>query len=95
MRIEGGPTVVERGEPFQMEVDGQSIVAFEGETIATALLASGRRVFRHTARTGTPRGLFCGIGVCFECLVTVDGIPNLRSCMTPARPGIKIQLQGG
>ncbi|MBI5166495.1 MAG: (2Fe-2S)-binding protein, partial [candidate division NC10 bacterium] len=66
MRIEGGPTVVERGEPFQMEVDGQSIVAFEGETIATALLASGRRVFRHTARTGTPRGLFCGIGVCFE-----------------------------
>lgn len=95
MRIEGGPSVVERGEPFQMEVDGQSIVAFEGETIATALLASGRRVFRHTARTGTPRGLFCGIGVCFECLVTVDGIPNLRSCMTPARPGIKIQLQGG
>lgn len=81
-----------RGAPFTMEVDGQPVTAYEGETVAAALLAAGYRTFRHTAH-GQPRGLFCGIGVCFDCLVTIDGRPHLRACQTLARPGMRVSLR--
>jgi predicted molibdopterin-dependent oxidoreductase YjgC len=81
---------VRRGRPVSIEVDGEPIQTFEGETIATALLAAGRRVLRHT-QEGTPRGLFCGMGVCFDCVVEVDGESSVRSCMTPVRPGMSIR----
>ena len=81
---------VRRGRPVAIEVDGEAIQAFEGETIATALLAAGRRVLRHT-QEGAPRGLFCGIGVCFDCVVEVNGESSVRSCMTPVRPGMSIR----
>ena len=89
----GGP--IERGEALQITVDGESVTAYSGETIATVLLASGRRIFRHTARQGEPRSLFCGIGVCYDCLVTVDGVPNQRACMTFVRPGLAVRRQSG
>lgn len=89
-RLERG---IERGRRFQIEVDGNPIEACEGETIAAALLASGVQVFRHTAKHDTPRGIFCGMGVCFECLMTVDGVPNIRTCVTYAKPGMKVQTQ--
>jgi predicted molibdopterin-dependent oxidoreductase YjgC len=79
-----------RGQPVSIEVDGEPVRAFEGETIATALLASGRRTFRHT-QEGSPRGLYCGMGICFDCVVEVDGEPNVRSCITLVRPGMKIR----
>jgi predicted molibdopterin-dependent oxidoreductase YjgC len=81
-----------RGDSFLLEVDGTPIIAYEGETVAAALLAAGYRTFRHTAH-GQPRGLFCGIGVCFDCLVTVDGRPHLRACQTLARPGMRVSLK--
>jgi predicted molibdopterin-dependent oxidoreductase YjgC len=77
---------VRRGQEVHFQVDGQPAVAYEGETIATALMAAGRRVFRHTAE-GEPRGVFCGIGMCFDCMVDVDG-RNVRACLTPAREGM-------
>lgn len=73
-----------------IEVDGEPVSSFEGETIAAALLASGRRVLRYTA-SGKPRGMFCGMGACFDCVVEVDGDPSVRSCITPVRPGMKIR----
>jgi predicted molibdopterin-dependent oxidoreductase YjgC len=76
---------------FVIEVDGQPVPARPGETVAAALLAAGRRIFRHTA-SGAPRGLFCGMGVCFDCLVTIDGLRDQRACMTLARPGMLVQL---
>jgi len=79
---------------FNIEVDGQLIPAQHGQTIAAALAAAGRRVLRRTG-SGAPRGLFCGMGVCFECLVSVDGIAEKRACMTPARPGMRVQLLVG
>jgi predicted molibdopterin-dependent oxidoreductase YjgC len=79
---------------FNIEVDGQPVLAHPGQTIAAALMASGRRTFRHTPG-GAPRGLFCGMGVCFECLVTVDGLAGRRACMTPVRPGMQIHLPTG
>lgn len=86
---------IERGRVLRIVVDGQDLLAHEGESIAAALFASGRRATRWTARTGEPRGYFCGMGVCQDCLVTVDGLPNVRACMTPVREGLRIETQRG
>jgi predicted molibdopterin-dependent oxidoreductase YjgC len=83
-----------RGEPFALDVDGQPVTAYQGETVAAALIAAGYRTFRHTAH-GLPRGLFCGMGVCFDCLVTVDGRPHVRACLTLVQPGMRVRLTGG
>ncbi len=80
---------VERGRRIDVVVDGLSVQAYEGETLAAALLAAGRRTFRHTVPGGHPRGVFCGIGVCFDCLVTVDG-NQIRACVTPVRDGMQV-----
>lgn len=83
-------TNVQRGPSVQLEVDGEPVQAYEGETVAAALLAAGRPIFRHTPK-GQPRGIFCGIGICFDCLVTVDGQPNVRACITPVRQGMIVR----
>ena len=84
---------VERGRSFEIEVDGEKIVAFEGETIGAALLAAGRRTLRYTNKLEQPRGLFCGIGLCQECRMTINGIPNTQACQTLATPGCRIETQ--
>jgi hypothetical protein len=80
---------LEARQAFKIEVDGEPVPAFAGETVATVLLALGRRTFRHTGH-GAPRGLYCGMGVCFDCLVTVDGVENVRACLTPVEDGMVI-----
>jgi predicted molibdopterin-dependent oxidoreductase YjgC len=91
-RVENG---LERGRAIEIVVDGSPVPAFEGESIAAALLAAGTRVLKTTARYGAPRGLYCGMGVCFECVMTVEGRPNVRSCQTPVREGMRIETQRG
>ena len=86
---------VRRGKQFYIEVDGEPVLAYEGETVAAALMAAGRRAFRWTHKRREPRGIFCGIGACFDCVMTVDGLPNVRTCVTPARPGMKVITQRG
>jgi predicted molibdopterin-dependent oxidoreductase YjgC len=75
-------------------VDGESVQAYPGETVATLLLALGRLTFRHTERGHVPRGVFCGMGVCFDCLVTIDGQPNVRACLTPVQAGMVVETGG-
>jgi len=82
----------ERKKVF-IEVDGRKIEAYEGEPIAAALLAAGVRVFRYTSKGKEPRGLFCAIGRCTDCVMIVDGIPNVRTCVTSVRDGMKIETQ--
>ncbi len=82
------------GKTVAVTVDGQAVDAFAGETVATVLLALGRLTFRHTDRLHSPRGLFCGMGVCFDCLVTIDGQPNVRACMTPVQAGMVVETGG-
>jgi predicted molibdopterin-dependent oxidoreductase YjgC len=89
MRVGTSPGV-QRGQAITILVDGVPLPAYEGETIAGALLASGRRAWRHT-RHGQPRGLYCGIGLCFDCLVTVNGTPNVRACLTPVGTGMVVE----
>ena len=85
-RIEGN-----RGMRVNFTFDGQLIEAFEGETIAAALLASGVRTLRQTERKGEPRGLFCNMGICFDCLVDVNGNPNQRACQYQVIDGLEIK----
>jgi predicted molibdopterin-dependent oxidoreductase YjgC len=84
---------LESRQPVTVEIDGEPVAAYAGESVATVLLALGRRTFRHTEH-GAPRGLFCGMGVCFDCLVTVDGVENVRSCLTPVAEGMVISTGG-
>jgi sarcosine oxidase subunit alpha len=65
--------------------------AYEGETIAAALLAAGIFTFRLSPKHKEPRGLFCGMGSCYECLVTVDGAHAVRACVTPVSDGMRIE----
>ncbi|MFQ5614120.1 MAG: (2Fe-2S)-binding protein [Anaerolineae bacterium] len=83
---------IERGAPITITVNGQPVEAYPGESIAAALMAAGRRALRHTPVYGSPRGFFCGMGICFDCLVTVDGQPNVRSCLAEVRPGCVIEV---
>ncbi len=84
-----------RGRRFEIEVDGQKVLAYEGETIAAALLAAGVLVCRLTPKNHQPRGVFCGIGICHECLMVVNGVPNVRTCQTLATPGCRVKTQHG
>jgi predicted molibdopterin-dependent oxidoreductase YjgC len=86
---------IERGEPFEFSFAGQPVRAYPGETVGAALLAAGISTFRLTRQGGRPRGIFCGIGICFDCLVVVEGRLNQRACLTPARPGLRVLPQDG
>jgi len=73
---------------IEVIVDGAPLLAPAGQSLAAALLASGRSVLR-ASPGGSPRGLYCGIGVCQECRVVVDG-EVVRSCVTPVRAGMSV-----
>lgn len=75
-------------------VDGSVIEGVQGQTIAGVLLGAGRTSWRSTARGGRPRGVFCGIGVCFDCIATVNGVPDVRLCQREARDGDVVTAQG-
>jgi aerobic-type carbon monoxide dehydrogenase small subunit (CoxS/CutS family) len=71
--------------------DGEPVAAQPGQTIAAALLADGRRVLRRTRGTGAPRGMFCGIGACFDCLVVVNGRGGVRACLVEPAEGDEVR----
>ncbi len=75
--------------------DGRALRAREGDSIAAALLANGVTTTRSTAVSGAPRGPFCMMGACFECLAVVDGEPGVQTCMAPVREGMRIETQQG
>lgn len=92
-RLTLGPEL-ERGEALELRLDGTPVVAYAGETVAAVLFAEGHVATRRT-RGGSPRGVFCGMGVCFDCLVVVDGVPNTRACVTLAAEGMRVDRQDG
>ncbi len=94
MRIKTSSTLlpeVARGKPVPVTVNGSAVEAFEGETVATVLYAAGLVALRRSARSSEPRGVYCGMGVCFECLVTIDGAHAVRACLTPVKAGMAIE----
>lgn len=75
--------------------DGRDLLFQPGQSVGAALVAAGVRSWRTTRRQGRPRGIFCGIGVCFDCLLMVDGRPNVRACLVTARDGMDVRSQNG
>jgi predicted molibdopterin-dependent oxidoreductase YjgC len=88
LRIKAHP----RGSQVTLSVDGRPITAYVGETLFAALLAAGVRILGHSEVNGrnTGRGGFCGMGVCQECRVTVNGLPDQRACMTEVQDGMEV-----
>ena len=84
-----------RGADLAVLVDGVATRARAGDSVAAAMLAAGRVACRTTPISDSPRGPYCVMGVCFECLVTIDGIGNRQACMTPAREGMRVETQRG
>ena len=85
---------IERGAAVTIDINGKPVTAYLGESVATALL-SEEIVAMRTTTLGESRGVFCGMGVCFDCLVVVDGKPNTRACMTWVIEGMDIRTQDG
>jgi len=85
-------------EPVTITVDGESVTGVRGQSIAGVVMAAGGSAstggaLRRTAGAGSPRGVFCGIGVCFDCLVTVDGVRDVRACQRRAVEGAVVTTQ--
>jgi len=96
MRIEQHPILeFKRGRKVAFEFEGRTLYGYEGEPIAAALHDNGIKVYRYSLRHDRPRGFYCAIGRCSSCLMVVDGIPNVRTCITPLREGMKIRRQHG
>lgn len=83
-----------RGGPVEFTFDGRPVRAYRGETLAAALLAAGVTGFG-TDRGGRPRRPLCNMGTCFDCAVTVDGIPLVRACLTPVTDGLDVRATEG
>lgn len=85
----------EAGETVSFTFDGRPLQARAGDSVAAALLAAGVVSFRATPVSGSPRGPWCMMGVCFDCLVVIDGAGGRQACMTPLRDGMVVETQAG
>lgn len=96
-RIQNHPIlgVPEKGPLVTFTYDGVPLQGHEGEPIAAALKAAGVMVHRFTTKQHRPRGVFCAIGRCTDCVMVVDGKPNTRTCITPVSAGMVVQTQYG
>lgn len=83
------------GPAVRITVDGQALDCRGGDSVASALFAAGLQACRETAVSGAPRGPFCMMGVCFDCLVGIDGRPNQQACMVRVQEGMAVCRQLG
>ncbi len=84
---------INRGKQVQIIINDKPVFAYEGELVSTALQAEGIHIFNRKHKTGKPAGIYCGMGVCYECLVIVNGVANTRACQTPIEDGMTIHTQ--
>ncbi len=83
------------GKSISLTIDGKGAQARDGDTVAAALLAAGIDHCRTTPVSGAPRAPYCMMGVCFDCLVTIDGVGNRQGCLVRVRPGMRVETQLG
>lgn len=97
MRIKEHPVLgtMEEKRVITFTYDGNQITGYEGEPIAIALEAAGIMIHRYTKKNHEPRGIFCAIGRCTDCVMVVDGRPNVRTCITPLVEGMDVKTQYG
>ncbi len=96
-RIDEHPILgaLEKGQIVRFTFDGKEIEGYEGEPIAAALKAADVMIHRYTQKEHKPRGIFCAIGRCTDCVMIVDGVPNVRTCITPLKAGMVVKTQYG
>src|SRR4051794_37757372 len=82
-------------DTVRLSVDGTTVTASPGDSVAAALLAAGIVACRTTPVSGAPRAPYCMMGVCFECLVTIDGVGSRQACLARVRDGMRIETQQG
>lgn len=75
--------------------EGKPLVAYENETVAATLLAYGVRVFRYTSKKKEPRGIYCANGQCSDCMMIINGVPSVRTCVTYVEEGMTVERQHG
>ena len=97
MRIQEHPILgrFEKGRSVSFTFDGKAMVGYEGEPIMATLRSAGVMIHRYTTKRHEPRGVFCAIGRCTDCVMVVDGVPNVRTCLTPLREGMDVRTQQG
>jgi predicted molibdopterin-dependent oxidoreductase YjgC len=95
MPVDRDPVGPGPDNPMTIWVDGEAVTGTAGQTIAGVLLGAGRPQWRTTGASGAPRGVFCGIGVCFDCLVEVNGLRDVRACLRRAQDGDVVTRQDG
>ena len=97
MRIQEHPILgtQEHGTLVSFTFDGKPLQGYAGEPIAMALKNAGVMVHRYTRKEHKPRGIFCAIGRCTDCAMTVDGVPRVRTCVTRVRDGMQVETQNG
>lgn len=78
---------------FTFDFEGVPVTAYPGDTVAAALLSNGILSLRETPVSGARRAPFCMMGVCFDCLVRIDGVADQQACLVPARPGLSVGFQ--
>jgi hypothetical protein len=89
------PAIETKALPLRFTFDGKAMTGRVGDTVAAALLANHVPVFRRSVVSGAPRAPYCMMGVCFECLVVVDGVGNRQACLVPLADGMRIETQQG
>lgn len=96
-RIENHPILgePEKGREVTFIFDGKEMKGCEGEPIAMALKANGVVIHRYTKKEHKPRGVFCAIGRCTDCVMVVNGKPNVRTCVTPLEESMIVEIQDG
>ena len=87
--------LADAGAAVALTIDGKPVQAKSGDTVAAALLAAGIDRCRTTPVTGAPRLPYCLMGVCFDCLVTIDGVGSRQACLVPVREGMTVETQIG
>jgi hypothetical protein len=86
-------TTTDSRRPITVEIDGVRVSCFDGDTVAAVVLLHGRRPYRRSVITGSGRAPFCMMGICFECLVEIDGVPNQQGCLRKVEPDMRIRRQ--
>lgn len=83
---------VERGDPIAIYINDESVDAYPGETLAAVILAAGYDIMRKTIFSENPRGYYCGMGICCECMVELDDGSRVKACQTLVEDGMKVKI---
>jgi predicted molibdopterin-dependent oxidoreductase YjgC len=87
--------VIDDRDAVSITIDGHDVLCRDGDTVAAVVMLHATRPYRHGILSGSARAPFCMMGICFECLIEIDGVPNQQGCLRRVEPGMRIRRQVG